>query len=133
MGLDMYMQGHCYKHGSNRETIDGFPVKQMIVELGYWRKHANLHGFIVQEFADGKDECQEIELSAENIQTIIEAVKTNALPHTTGFFFGQSAQPGDPYYEEEYANTIAQLEDALKWYEGKEPDTYRWVSYTASW
>jgi hypothetical protein len=132
MGLDMYLQGHCYKSG-NRETLDGFPIKEITVELGYWRKHPNLHGAIVQTFAEGVDECQTIELNKDDIEKLIEMVKTNQLPHTTGFFFGESARPGSERYEQEYNDTIKQLENALKWYEGKEPDTYRWVSYRASW
>jgi hypothetical protein len=65
-------------------------LKAEIYELGYWRKHPNLHGYIVQEFADGKDECQEIPLGEDELIQIMEAVKANELPHTTGFFFGVS-------------------------------------------
>ena len=85
MGLDMYLQGHQY-YFNRTETIDDFPVKEMIVELGYWRKHPNLHGAIVQTFADGEDNCEPIELNKADIEKLIEMVKTNLLPHTTGFF-----------------------------------------------
>jgi hypothetical protein len=27
-------------------------------EVGYWRKHPDLHGYIVETFADGVDACQ---------------------------------------------------------------------------
>lgn len=132
MGLDMYLQGHQYYY-NRTETIDDFPVKEMIVELGYWRKHPNLHGAIVQTFAEGVDECQTIELTRTDIEKLIEMVKSNVLPHTTGFFFGESAQPGSEWYEQEYNDTIKQLENALKWYDTKETDVYRWVTYRASW
>lgn len=132
MGLDMYLQGHKYFH-KNESTINDFPVKQMIVELGYWRKHPDLHGAIVQTFANGEDDCNEIELSEDDISTLIEMVKTNQLPHTTGFFFGESAKPGSECYEEEYNRTITQLTNALKWYSTKDGDGLRWVTYRASW
>jgi len=59
MGLDMFLHGEKYFWGHNgkRPKEDGFEVKEHILELGYWRKHPNLHGYIVQTFADGKDEC----------------------------------------------------------------------------
>ena len=134
MGLDMYLQGHQYF--SNRtQTIDDFPVKEIIVELGYWRKHPNLHGAIVQTFADGEDNCEPVELNKDDIVKLIEMVKTNQLPHTEGFFFGASAAPDQSeWYEEQKQETIKQLENALKWYDGDiDAAGYRWVSYRASW
>ncbi len=49
------------------------------------------------------------------------------------FFFGESAKPDSTWYEQEYNDTIKQLENALKWYDTKETDVYRWVTYRASW
>ena len=57
MGLDMYLEGRKSRY-DKQETEDGFPLQTKVLELGYWRKHPNLHGYIVQEFADGVDECQ---------------------------------------------------------------------------
>lgn len=132
MGLDMYLQGHQYF--SNRtQTIDDFPIKEMIVELGYWRKHPNLHGAIVQTFADGVDDCKPIELNKNCIEQLIEMVKTNQLPHTTGFFFGASAKPDGEHYQEQFEEDIKQLENALKWYDNKQEGSFRWVTYQASW
>jgi hypothetical protein len=132
MGLDMYLQGHQYQ--SNRtQTLDDFPVKEIIVELGYWRKHPNLHGAIVETFADGVDECQNIELNRSDIEKLLEMVKSNELPHTQGFFFGESAKPDSEWYKQEYNDTITQLENALKWYDGSGDGMYRYVVYRASW
>ena len=118
----------------DQKTIDDFPIKEIVVELGYWRKHANLHGAIVQTFAEGVDNCEPIELSRDDIEKLIEMVKANDLPHTEGFFFGQSAKPGDQWFDEEQTETIKQLENGLKWYDNKtENSGYRWVSYRASW
>lgn len=63
----------------------------MKTELSYWRKHPNLHGFIVKSFAAGVDECQKIPLTAEDIEQTLKAISEDKLPQTSGFFFGQSA------------------------------------------
>ena len=76
MGLDMYL------------SLDG-------KEVGYWRKHPNLHGYIVSTFANGVDECQEIPLKFDDVMKIIESVKEKKLPHTEGFFFGYSNSEDD--------------------------------------
>lgn len=93
-------------------------------ELGYWRKHPNLHGFIVQTFADGVDECQPIPLTAKDLERILEATKADTLPHTTGFFFGQS-------YPEQKQDTIQIITEALEWLNKAKPG--RKVIYQASW
>ncbi len=131
MGLDMYLEGEKFlwtnweKPELNLKE-DGFEVKGKTLRLGYWRKHPNLHGFIVKEFAAGVDECQRIDLSIENCQQIIDATKKNALPETKGFFFGVS-QPEDD------ADTIEQLEKAIKWAQVKEEGVSRSIVYRASW
>jgi hypothetical protein len=56
MGLDMYLTGEKFLMTRNLEE-DGFRLRSKTLELGYWRKHPNLHGYIVQTFADGTDEC----------------------------------------------------------------------------
>ena len=135
MGLDMYLQGHQYQR-KEFQMIDDFPVKEIIVELGYWRKHPNLHGAIIETFAEGVDDCQNIELNRTDIEKLIEIVKSDSLPHTEGFFFGASAAlDQSEWYEEQKQETIKQLENALKWYDGFPIGAtgYRWVIYRASW
>ena len=62
MGLDMYLEGRRFLR-TNWENPEAnlkrgkYRVKEETLELAYWRKHPNLHGFIVQTFADGVDEC----------------------------------------------------------------------------
>jgi len=124
MGLDMYLTGE--KHLMKPRKRGN--VKRVQFDLGYWRKHPNLHGYIVETFADGVDECQAIELSPDGIKQIIEAIKCRQLPETTGFFFGTSADS-----DEQVAYDIEIFEDALKWLEADEPDVWQSVSYRASW
>ena len=65
MGLDMTLRGHhyntAYKDDVPRPKLDDkYDIESMDVDLGYWRKHADLHGYIVKTFAKGVDECQKI-------------------------------------------------------------------------
>ena len=148
MGLDMYLRGEHYnsdrnRHGEiSRSKLDNeFEISSYEVDLGYWRKHPDLHGYIVNTFADGKDDCQKIELSEEDLDKIIMAIRHDKLVKDhSGFFFGNSTEFG--YYEEkekEYA--INCFEKAKKFIRrGKElfeKDGLfiqpRSVSYQASW
>lgn len=131
MGLDMYLNGNKFyltSWDSPEKNImeDGFRVKKKIIELGYWRKHPDLHGYIVEKFADGIDECQEIELLKEDVLAIIGAVNDDKLPHTEGFFFGESSP-------EDKKDTIDQLEKAIKWIDKKEDGVIKSIIYRASW
>jgi hypothetical protein len=128
MGLDMYLEGEKYfslLKGGVFSQERGRKKKE-IYELAYWRKHPNLHGYIVQNFADGKDECQRIWLSKDDIQTIIKAIQEENLPITTGFFFGES----DGREKEE---DLVIFNEALQWIEAKEEGVDRSIYYQASW
>jgi hypothetical protein len=134
MGLDMYLVGNKSTSYKAEVMEDGFPVMATQLKLGYWRKHPNLHGFIVQQFADGEDNCQEIYLSKDDLLKIIQAVKDDNLPYTEGFFFGASATKDDEYYLEEKNGTIEIFEKALAWIEAShDVSCYRDVHYRASW
>lgn len=129
MGLDMYLDGRKYiwqKYSEAECMEDGYPLKEKLLMLGYWRKHPNLHGFIVREFAEGQDNCEPILLSEDEMRKIIQAVKDKALPETTGFFFGKS----DGSEDEE---TIEILEKAIAWAAVEEDGVTRYVEYCASW
>lgn len=129
MGLDMYLNGTKFltSFDQDRPKEDGFSLSEKIFEIGYWRKHPNLHGYIVETFADGVDECQTIELSKENLDTIIEAVTANDLPHTSGFFFGESDGSEKKF-------TLKVFKAALKWLKDQpKKGEWRSVNYRASW
>jgi len=128
MGLDMYLNGEKFftSYNGKRPKEDGFEVSRHELQLGYWRKHPNLHGFIVQTFADGKDECQEIDLDAEDIEKIIQALNEADLPETSGFFFGSS--DGSEKKED-----LRIFNAALKWLNTKEKEVWKSVKYRASW
>lgn len=140
MGLDMYLQGEKFfwtnwDNPDAHRKEDGLEVRSLRVKLGYWRKHPNLHGYIVKTFANGLDECQEIELSRENILQTTEAVKARTLPQTEGFFFGRSANDddGEAEIEAEIEDDLKQLQIALDWLDVKEVHVSRSIIYRASW
>jgi hypothetical protein len=133
MGLDMYLKGNKFfwtdwQNTENNRMEDGFKISDLNLLLGYWRKHPNLHGYIVQTLANGLDECQEISLDVDQLKNIIQAVKEKRLPATTGFFFGTSELS-----EAEIADDVKQLEAAIAWLEMKEPRVSRSIFYQASW
>ena len=44
MGLDMYLTGEKFVMSLKLQE-DGFRLSSKTLDLGYWRKHPNLHGF----------------------------------------------------------------------------------------
>lgn len=133
MGLDMYLQGERYL-GAYDKSADyaSKPLPCLTEEtyrLGYWRKHPNLHGYIVQQFAGGDDKCQRIDLNEDDIGQIITAIKSSNLPSTTGFFFGASELT-----LEEREEDIKIFADALVWLKAEtDPHVSRSIFYQASW
>jgi len=148
MGLDMYLQGRLYHHGMKhdskgkytgrkREKVDGYEKTATEIEIAYWRKHPNLHGYIVKTFNNGEDDCTPIDLSPENLDQIANAIEKNELPETTGFFFGESS-----WHEEEKEKNIEIFRKTSKWLRSKWDGENKyatgqkdWVSvqYLASW
>jgi len=133
MGLDMFLEGekHLPRDFNDPEKNvkeDGFRLVSKKLDLAYWRKHPNLHGFIVQKFNNGEDDCRPILLSEEDIQQIIDAIRNESLPHTEGFFFGASDQSEDQKKED-----IEIFTKAVEWLRRSKDGEFRNVWYIASW
>jgi hypothetical protein len=128
MGLDMYLTARKFYSSMRDERVieDGFEVEAKDLHAGYWRKHPDLHGYIVQEFNNGVDDCQPIDLDADCIKKIITAINEGVLPHTVGFFFGKS-------FGDEKDNDIEILTKALTWLETPEKGVWKSIIYRASW
>lgn len=73
-------------------------------ELAYWRKHNRLQGWMEQLWNDkgrpnaqtdgnamGDFNCVDLELDANDIDSLEEAIENFALPETQGFFFGDDS------------------------------------------
>jgi len=100
MGLDMV----AFK--THREIEDhGFQREDCDIQIQYWRKHPNLHGWMewLYRMKGGVEEfnCVGIKIEKEDIDILEKLVLTNELHKTEGFFFGVS-QPEDKELDVEF-------------------------------
>ena len=112
MGLDMYAyvaaragQQDEYYEGSELDKESGEYVNAKVskpIEIAYWRKHPNLHGWFEQLYrergGEGDFNGDELELTREDIDSLEQVILDGDLPATSGFFFGDAA---DDYYREQ--------------------------------
>ena len=107
MGLDMY----AYITKTEQLGSVDFDMPEDAKEIAYWRKHPNLHGWMEQLYYDkGGDEvfnCRAVLLEPCDLDALEKAVADNNLPHTEGFFFGESCA-------EHKKDDIAFIEEARK-------------------
>ena len=78
------------------------------VEIAYWRKHPNLHGWMERLWerkgkpgtgnTDATFNGIELELTWDDLDELERAIRHSQLPTTEGFFFGN---PSDNYYYEQ--------------------------------
>ena len=122
MGLDQYAKarkGEPVEKDGNLE----YPDQR---ELAYWRKHPNLEGWMSNLYSEkgGTDEfnCQEVELTLEDLDELEKAISSKDLPETGGFFFGDDSYE---YYKENDLEFIRDARNAIK-------DGYT-VIYTSWW
>lgn len=101
MGLDMYAYAAAQ---ANADLGTGEQI-----EIAYWRKHPNLHGWMEQlweakgrpgvidtSYQDVMFNGVEVELTWDDLDQLEEDITNGRLPHTTGFFFGSNS---DDYYQ----------------------------------
>lgn len=90
MGLDMY----AFKTGDEIVAEVDFDVEACEV-FHSWRKHPNLHGWMkALYYAKGGIEaefnCVNVALNKTDLEQLEEAIISQMLPTTAGFFFGES-------------------------------------------
>ena len=92
MGLDMF----AYATKAQPKTEIDFSTKNFDPqELHYWRKHPNLHGWMqaLYEYKGGKSDSFNgdcVVLDILDLDALEGDIKNRRLPHTSGFFFGNS-------------------------------------------
>jgi hypothetical protein len=89
MGLDMY----AYRTAKPLLAELDFDPPEDAREIAYWRKHPNLHGWMQELYqARGGENpdfnCDTLQLKAEDLDALEKSL--GVLPHTEGFFFGES-------------------------------------------
>jgi hypothetical protein len=92
MGLDMY--AHKTK-AIPQSDVDFGTNNFNEEELHYWRKHPNLHGWMEHlYYAKGGNQdsfnCTNVLLSLDDLIALEYDINNGNLPHTSGFFFGES-------------------------------------------
>ena len=156
MGLDMYLNKRTYVQNwpsdkpedriemtlsGNTKGINPDKIKYIIEEVGYWRKADAIHGWIVNNCADGVDDCQPIPMTKKKLAELhklaclvlgskddpnAEQIALKNLPPTQGFFFG-STEIGDWYWED-IKDTVNILANVLKCDFSKSE-----IEYQANW
>jgi len=136
MGLDMYLYATKYVDDYNdkpllakilkavplgdkiSENSGNFKSASVEIRAAYWRKANAIHGWFVNNLANGVDECQRIEVGRESLQELYDlceaAIKTGkaeALAPVGGFFFG-STEINEGYWED-LKDTVRQLKPLL--------------------
>lgn len=165
MGLDMYLYAdkyvsrtdwtnHDYSSGEQPpanpvfdEIVSTLKADKLVdneytgitvsIPVGYWRKANAIHGWIVNNCADGVDECQRIGISKDKAEELVsickEVIKNKSkanelLPPQSGFFFG--SYDIDEWYINDLKRTVSIFTKILKAAERNEIDG---VTYQASW
>ena len=114
MGLDMYAyvagrKGQLNEYWENYDGEKDVSPVEKPRELAYWRKHPNLHGWMLQLWNErggtGDFNGDELELTWDDLDNLEYAVKHKQLPGTAGFFFGNDA---DDHYREQDLEFIRQ-------------------------
>jgi len=123
VGLDMYAYVAA-KSGQQREYYEGCELQEdgnytnpkitQPREIAYWRKHPNLHGWMQQLWESrgnsGDFNGDELELTWQDLDVLEESVKSNKLPDTSGFFFGNDS---DDHYREQDLKFIREAKAEL--------------------
>lgn len=143
MGLDMYLKAHRYfggyKHNPDPErkifaAVLGalnLPANAVAVQspsvvvdvtVAYWRKANAIHTWFVKNCQEGKDECQDADVSREQLAELMKTcaqvladptgqTAMKLLPPQKGFFFGSTEI--DDGYRQDLEDTIAQIGSVL--------------------
>jgi len=111
MGLDMYFTREP-KAKSSKDS------RRYTSDVGYFRKHNALHGWLVDNAQGGVDECQRVELSHELLTKLSSLVETalqtrndTLFTPVSGFFFGHNTV--DEWYWSKMTDTHETLKNIV--------------------
>ena len=111
MGLDMYVEK--VSGGLITQPVDfTFPDRTEPVEVHYWRKHPNLHGWMEQLYREkgGQDpsfNLNRVQITEADLDRLEIDINNSDLPETYGLFFG-SSQPEDKVDDLRFIKTARQ-------------------------
>ena len=142
MGLDMYLSGKRYMSKVFREDDepkqnaiaklfpelegwagrwgDSSPVKEVSIDVGYWRKANAIHDWFVRECQGGEDNCGYYYVGREQLKELKQLCEQvlekkgdapELLPTASGFFFGSTDY--NEWYFSDLEATIQIIDRAL--------------------
>lgn len=99
MGLDMY--AFAVKESELPEDVRNLETDVKLgegiekTEVHYWRKHHDLHGWMQNLYMEkgGKNvefNCDTVRLTLEDLDSLEKDLRSQNLPETSGFFFGNN-------------------------------------------
>jgi hypothetical protein len=101
MGLDMYAYA---VEDHPMATALSIPKGAEAVEIQYWRKHHDLHGWMqklyISKGGTGQFNCTPVQLTEEDLNNLHCAIESSHLPQTRGFFFGNNPPDEDSNSED---------------------------------
>ena len=112
MGLDMWLMGEKSWHGAVRRREDSFPVEKLILELGYWRKHYDLHDAMLANYKDS--------FGAEDLRRLLQVIEGG---------FQKGPKCNRKKTKEEQPRTLEILASAIKWKEAAPDGELRFIRY----
>lgn len=144
MGLDMHLNGKLYFYESKipdsivvtYPSLNGFELREMTFQVGYWRKANAIHRWFVENVQNNVDDCGTYDVSLTQLSellTIVDMVLEDhskaetLLPSMGGFFFGTTNY--DEHYFRDLKYTKELLEDIVN-----KPDMHKcYLTYQSSW
>ena len=128
MGLDQYAVArkgeprtvkseytYTDQDGVEKEGFEEYLEWDDTIELASWRKHPNLQGWMeelwYEKGGEGQFNCVDLELTLDDLNALEATLDEEALPETSGFFFGDNA---DDHYAEADREFIVQARAAIK-------------------
>jgi hypothetical protein len=94
----------------------GYEIQYITVEAMYWRKANAIHQWLVENVQNGVDDCQVHPVTSKQLRKLISTIEdvlenkvnpAEALPSSTGFFFGSSE------YNEWYFDDLERTREGL--------------------
>ena len=128
MGLDVYLSGRVFYHlrNKNTDTIDGMPVEEVHVKLGYWRKDWTFHDAMCAHL---EDECQrDVSVSANQLREMLGKIQSGELENEDGTIY-----TGEGCAEYGTQDTLDVLARAIEWIERAPEGEWRDAIYRGSW
>lgn len=150
MGLDSYLTGRRYlsdyvdEEKEAKATIAkmppfdvGFPIKEVTINIMWWRKANHIHRWFVETVQNGIDDCKEYYVDEETLKALVGVCETvlkdhdkapGCLPTQSGFFFGGTEY--NSFYFRDIEDTVKVLKPLVD-----DPDKLKgWdLYYRASW